>query len=1104
MKFGVPWNTARKGIRPEARKTAKKAARRAGASLDERLDSVILPQAEQAGAQPQARAGDRSDRTSQGELAAVNQRLDDLTRRIDQVTRARVADYAPKHHRDRPDERAALIDRLDQHLSTARSSQPPEPERPVSRPMPHLPMPPALERALAEIAARQQVLNDDPRRQRRQAVMPAARADTPAGSPETARTPPPRQDLSGLEEQLRKITDQIETLRRPGVEEAINALRAELGQIGHALDQAMPRQAIDAIERQIQGLTQRIAEGRQNGVDRNALAGIERGLGEVRDALQHLTPAENLVGFNDAIEGLVQKIGVIVAEKDPATMAQLESAITTLRGMANHVASNDTVSALAGEVQSLAEKVDHLARNSTSLDALNSLERRIDALADALAERARNGDAAPPRLEALVESLSDKIEQIQNSRGDAVALSAFEDRIAAFVQRLDASDSRLGQLEAIERGLADLLVHIRQMQANRDAAAAAGAIAPDNFAVGALKQDFGLSQDALKYDIVQAHDALKHDLVRSQDAIKDDIARAQDTLNKVHGALGELIDRLAAVEQDIRNGRPEQPLEKAEPLDLPEPVRRLAVHLVEDAPRMQAPVAAEEEQPEKMSAVGGGGATAWSRPASHLPPAPQISRLSDVEPSQFAPAAPAVDARRDRITRNETINPGLAPDQPLEPGSGPPPLRPNAAARIAASEAALGNAAPAAGAGGSKSNFIAAARRAAQAAIQQDAAAQADADESSEQGDSSMRARVMKRMKSLFVAASIVAIAVGSVQIAGNVLHWGKSNPPKITNGHKAATDTATDAPPQAALAVPEKVASTRPPALTPPTVSIDLLAPPTATVQVGDTPAQTASPEITGSIPQIASHPSSQPATAGAPAAGAPDSLPAAIGSQRLRNAAAAGDAAAAYEVAVRFAEGRGVPVDLSAAAHWYERAAKQGLAPAQFRYASLLEKGQGVTKDLAHARKLYLAAATQGNAKSMHNLAVLYTEGVDGKPDYKAAAKWFRKAAEHGVADSQYNLGILYARGIGVEKDMAQSYKWFALAARHGDKEAGRKRDEIASHLDPKQLAAARSTVEHFKATPQPKRANEVPTPPGGWGAAAASGATAHAARSYTVGKQ
>jgi localization factor PodJL len=205
------------------------------------------------------------------------------------------------------------------------------------------------------------------------------------------------------------------------------------------------------------------------------------------------------------------------------------------------------------------------------------------------------------------------------------------------------------------------------------------------------------------------------------------------------------------------------------------------------------------------------------------------------------------------------------------------------------------------------------------------------------------------------------------------------------------------------------------------------------------------------------------------------------------LRAAAAEGDPAAAYEVAVRYAEGRGIAANLEEAARWFERAAKGGLALAQFRLGSLYEKGQGVKKDLVEARRLYVAAADKGNAKAMHNLAVLYAEGIDnGKPDYKAAAQWFRKAADHDVPDSQYNLGVLYARGIGVEQNLPESYKWFTLAARHGDKDSVKKRDDVGARLDAQSLMAAKLAVQTWVADPQPYEAISVKAPAGGWDAA------------------
>ncbi len=168
-------------------------------------------------------------------------------------------------------------------------------------------------------------------------------------------------------------------------------------------------------------------------------------------------------------------------------------------------------------------------------------------------------------------------------------------------------------------------------------------------------------------------------------------------------------------------------------------------------------------------------------------------------------------------------------------------------------------------------------------------------------------------------------------------------------------------------------------------------------------------------------------------------EKLPDGIAGPGLRTAAMKGDATAAYEIGVRFAEGKGVAANYDEAAKWYDRAAQAGVVPATFRLGTLYEKGLGVKKDADIARRYYTQAAERGNAKAMHNLAVLDADGGGRGANYKSAAQWFRKAADRGVADSQFNLGILYARGIGVEQNLAESYKWFTLAAAQGDADCG-----------------------------------------------------------------
>jgi len=223
----------------------------------------------------------------------------------------------------------------------------------------------------------------------------------------------------------------------------------------------------------------------------------------------------------------------------------------------------------------------------------------------------------------------------------------------------------------------------------------------------------------------------------------------------------------------------------------------------------------------------------------------------------------------------------------------------------------------------------------------------------------------------------------------------------------------------------------------------------------------------------QVTSSDASAPATialAKSPAAGKTplpvaamdvSTLPPPVGSTALRNAALAGDPAAAYEVGVRYAEGKGTDVSQTAAVKWLGFAASKGSVPAAFRLGSLQEYG---LKDLEAARKLYAYAAEQGNVRAMHNFGVLASEGVGGKPDWALATQWFTRAAELGLRDSQHNLGVIYARGLGGTTNLADAWKWFALAAGQGDTDSARKRDEVAARADAETLNKAKAAAATF----------------------------------------
>jgi localization factor PodJL len=222
---------------------------------------------------------------------------------------------------------------------------------------------------------------------------------------------------------------------------------------------------------------------------------------------------------------------------------------------------------------------------------------------------------------------------------------------------------------------------------------------------------------------------------------------------------------------------------------------------------------------------------------------------------------------------------------------------------------------------------------------------------------------------------------------------------------------------------------------------------------QVSDAPAAAARRDLSGGMP------------------------PAQIGPNSLRLAAAKGDPSAEFEVASRYAQGKGVAKDFAKAAEWYGRAASKGFAPAQYRLGGLHERGIGVPADLARARAWYRRAAELGNVKAMHNLAVMHTQrNGAAEPEYTTAAHWFAEAAERGLADSQFNLAILYDNGMGVAKSPAEAWKWFALAAGQGDGEAGKRREAIGQRMQPAELAALRNTVAGWR----PKAVDQVANDP------------------------
>ncbi len=952
----------------------------------------------------------------------------------------------------------------------------------VYRPSPPL-SPASFDFAIAEIAARQNELDAPAARSMPPRSAPARAAATPPAAP----TAPPIQpaapagpDFSSLERHLLKITSQIEALQRPdGIEQSITAFRAELADIRAAITEAMPRRAIESIENEIRSLSRRIDDTRQSGTDGQALAGIERALSEIREVLFSLKPAEQLAGYDEAIRNLGGKLDLILrANDDPSTVQQLEGAISALRAIVSNVASNDALARLSDDVHMLSSKVDHLARNEGNSDSFASLEARIAALTSTLQTREQPASGASnEHIEGALRSLSDRLDRMPVGNDSASAFAHLEQRVSYLLERIESStDPRANNLGRVEAGLQDILRHLENQHAAVVALAEnnRNASAPQPFDNGVV-------------------DMVKREMSDIRFSQSETDRRTQDSLEAVHSTLGHVVDRLAMIEGDLRSARtlpaaPQLQMPPApEPVSQPAAAPRVAMP-PQPKPEMPNPAAAHEQfasAPREFQAV--------QPPATAVAVAPRA--ISEILEPYTAP--------------RPAIAPDLPPDHPLEPGTRPTGRTATPSERIAASESAISEIPAESREPISTSSFIAAARRAAQAAAAAPppekagrgpfkSAASKAKDTSKDPGKDPNKgpSTITSKIRSLLVGASVVVIVLGTFKMAMTLLDRETAPPMPAM---ESSNEQAPAAPPSAQDSARPAAPAPAQPSMTSPTPigrqsfnhSLPGAADGTATVAIPQPAAAipaalpaalpVAASDITGAIPTQPAPPASRKLSQ----VQVPPSerLPEAIGGPKLRAAALKGDATAAYEIGVRFAEGKGVAANYDEAAKWYDRAAQAGVVPAIFRLGTLYEKGLSVKKDVDIARRYYMQAAERGSAKAMHNLAVLDADGGGKGANYRNAAQWFRKAADRGVADSQFNLGILYARGIGVEQNLAESFKWFSLAAAQGDADSVRKRDDVAKRLDAQSLAAAKLAIQTFTPEPQPDDAINVAAPAGGW---------------------
>lgn len=975
MKPGIPWSV--KGIEPEAREAAKLAARRAGLTLGEWLNSVIFDQsAHNVGATqfdshaweslvstapppPEPPRPEPQPRTRTGRAAA--ERRDDNALRLQDIAQ-QLADLAKREHVTAPppqpepgpaerEEFERIIERIEDterqtvealtavnERLTRLSQQVGQAARPRGFDRPEdVPGYTALEQAIRNVVEHIEVSEKRTRDSLR------AMQDRLAEMTERDSLPPSGEDilraapvLSGLDSRLADMINRMQ--RSEGLlSERIEGVKASAQQMAHQAQSS----AVTAVR------------GELREVETRVLASLK----EAQAAASNTPPmiANEIAKLHGDMAGLARRLDEVKA--GAAGERDLQSLRVALEQLSARVAQGPDMRPLADMDKRLGD-----------------INRRLEIAAAASREAPQVG-----ALEQRIAELDHRLAEAVRLQGDQRAVRHLEDSIASVNSRLAQTEQQLSHLETMEQAIRQLYDSIEQTRATAgEAAEAAASRALERYQP---PQAFAGSSPELQ--------ALEEGLRAVRESVSGVERRNQETFEAVHETLSEIVDRIAELESAPRAQLAAAPLPPSEPPLITE--AQMTAAPMAEAPRMPEPRMPDPRMAEPLRAE-----------EPYMPP--PDARAPDL-------AAPMAGAQEALSAGDDFIAAARRAAQA-------------AAARPSSLRAEYGASAPPATEGkGSSSSFLQRLRR-----------KPADAASTAEprlRGLEPAPAQSSSRRRTLILAGLLLLVA------ASVFAYRSLSGPP-----------------PQPAQSSRMEVPAPALPAPSPASAKQTLVT------------TKTADPIVTGSVSRSQAPPAAPPLEAPPPA----------LGTEALRMAAAEGDPRAQFIIAGRYLDGQGTETDYAKALYWYRQAATRGLAPAQYRLATMYERGKGAAADPAQALAWYERAATGGNIKAMHNAAVLAAGDSAGPADFDKAFRWFKAAAARGFGDSQFNLAILYERGLGTSPSKEEAYLWYSLAGAQGDADSAQRAASLAKQLPDMELKALGLRLSAWAPTPSDDSANVV----------------------------
>ncbi|HEY1364537.1 MAG TPA: hypothetical protein VGF60_20000, partial [Xanthobacteraceae bacterium] len=651
-----------------------------------------------------------NDRSTNWRLAEVSDRLDRLTRGVERLAEANVASLQRLGSEQPSRKLADLVAKLDRRLDQL-----------------------CGEGSSAGIGLEQRANAGD--------FVAAGRPGERATDDPDRQGPPsagPREPSTALDQALSEIADRQRAL--DGYAPLPSSMLAPTPP-GRA--DTLPRattQELSELEHQLRRINAQTETLKQPSGLEQAVDSLRDQLADIALMIQEATPRKALEALEQDVRNLADRVDRSRGSGgDAATLGGIERGLDEVRDGLRALAPAETLAAVARALQDLSQKIDRTTATPLDPSKLGQLENAVGALRDLVAQAASN--EAFSKLSQQVGMLAGKIDEAAG----ADVFVALQGRIEALAAAVNAR-SQVGYegSQQFESLLKELTGRIERVELARDRHPA-----PEDLdhRIGKLLEKLdasdacfdrietierGLAELMAQVDRRRPPDAAPTDLAATAevDALSREVAgleqaekKAQGALGVVQDTVGHVVDRLGRIETGMHGTSAGQPV-------------------------TATPAAASSAGLALPSLV-----------------APALSSASIVQAGDWQSAArPATGT-----LLGAPIDPELPPDHPLEPGSGAAPgrIRGSAAERIAASKAAFGLAKqPLMTEPVGKPNFIAAARRAAQAAMREAPVGK----EQPAVTPAGKLAHPLDKLRALIAGASAVLLLLGILQFTRGFL----------------------------------------------------------------------------------------------------------------------------------------------------------------------------------------------------------------------------------------------------------------------------------------------------------------------------------------------